>query len=399
MAKKVRSGRWIATLIAALVTGLVCGARCVGQVMKADGVVRPGRSPDTVEAYLPVIAKSNHAANLLSLPNGDLLCFWFAGPEEGESGVSIVLSRLDHGSHQWSQPEILARHLGWSDQNPVPFRAPDGRLWLFHTSQEAGKGQTTATVYELTSNDEGHTWSAPRVLFAEPGTFIRQPLVVFQDAWLFPTYRSASAGITTNAEHDVSIVKISHDKGKTWSACPVPDSGGLVQMNIIPMGRDRLTAFFRSRFADWIYRSDSADGCHWSAPAATQLPNNNASIQATRLQDGHLVMVFNNAQAGVTREEPRTAARRVLSVALSLDGGKTWPRVRDLENGETAPPLRPGEDAEYSYPSVTQLPDGRIAVAYTFRREAIKMLTFAEAWIQQGSTQGVFSGDRSGTDH
>lgn len=351
--------------------------------------------PGTREAYLPAAARSNHAANLLALPNGDLLSFWFAGADEGESGVSIVLSRLDRGSSQWSQPLTLAQHPGWSDQNPVPFRAPDGRLWLFHTSQQAGKGQTTSVVYELTSEDEGHTWSAPRLLFTEPGTFIRQPLIVFHGAWLFPAYRSASAGITINAQNDVSIVRISRDRGKTWSTCPVPESGGLVQMNIVPIAGGRLRAFFRSRYADWIYRSDSVDGCHWSAPVATQLPNNNASIQAVRLQDGHLAMVFNNAQAGARREKPRTAARRVLSIALSLDDGKTWPRVRDLENDGLAPSLRPGEDAEYSYPSVAQLPNGSIAVAFTFRREAIRVMTFDEAWIRRGSTRGVFTGDRS----
>ena len=51
----------------------------------ADGVVRPSRFPGAQEAYLPIDEASNHAANLLSLPNGDLLCFWFAGTWEGKS--------------------------------------------------------------------------------------------------------------------------------------------------------------------------------------------------------------------------------------------------------------------------------------------------------------------------
>lgn len=384
----------LALFIAGPVVGAASDAGADQTVYQmADGIVRPSRYPGAKEAYLPIIVNSNHAANLLALPNGDLLCFWFAGTWEGSSGVSIAMSRLNHGSNQWTLPVILSNHPGWSDQNPVPFRAPDGRLWLFHTSQKANKGQTTAIVYQLTSDDQGHTWTAPKEIFSEPGSFVRQHLVVWHDEWLFPTYRSASPGITENAQNDTSIVKISKDKGATWSDCAIPKSGGLVQMDIVQIGPDRLLAFFRSRYADWIYRSDSTDGCHWSAPVATQLPNNNASIQVARLEDGHLVMAFNNTQAGTTRDMPRTASRDILSVALSTDNGKTWPWVRDVQSGKEPPTFRPSEKAEYAYPSVTQSPNGMIQLAFTFRRETIKYMTFDEHWIQQGTTAGVFKGD------
>jgi predicted neuraminidase len=359
----------------------------------ADGIVRASRFPGAQEAYLPIIENSNHASNLLSLPNGDLLCFWFAGTWEGRSGVSITMSRLDHGSDRWTLPVILSNHPGWSDQNPVPFLAPDGRIWLFHTSQKANKGQTTAVVYELTSDDQGHTWTTPKILFPENGSFIRQHLITIDNEWIFSTYRSASSGITTNAQNDISIVKISKDSGTTWTDCDVPKSGGLVQMDIVELKHGNLIAFFRSRYADWIYRSQSSDGCGWSSPVPTQLPSNNASMQAVRLADGHLVMVFNNAQAGTNRENPRTAPRKILSVALSTDNGKTWPWVRDLQSGNEPPIFRLGEDAEYAYPSVIQTADGMIRVAFTFRRETIKYMTFKEQWIKEGSTDGVFKGD------
>lgn len=361
---------------------------------KTDGIVRASHVKGVSEAYLPVIRKHSHAANLLSLPNGDLLCFWFTGPREGSSGVAIAMSRLNRGSNQWTRPIILSQHPGRSDQNPVPFRAPNGVLWLFHTSQKANQGQTTAVVYQLTSTNEGYGWTHPKVLFSKPGTFIRQHLVVFRRKWLFPTYLSASPGITTNAQHDISIVKVSIDSGTTWSNCRVPNSGGLVQMDIVKLSRNRLIAFFRSRYADWIYKSASDDGCHWSAPVPTELPNNNASIQATRLRDGHLVIAFNNTQASAVRGTPRTAARNVLSIALSEDGGQTWPWVRDVENDAEIPADQGRPDSEYSYPSITQAPDGKIQMAFTFNRLTIKYVSFAEDWIRHGSTKGLFAGDR-----
>jgi predicted neuraminidase len=359
----------------------------------ADGVVRPSPLKGAEQAYLPIIVNSSHASNLLPLPNGDLLCFWFAGTWEGRPGVSIAMSRLDHGSNRWTLPVILSNHPLWDDQNPVPFRAPDGRLWLFHTSQKANEGQTTAIMHYLTSSDQGHNWTPPMPLFTELGSYDRQHLVVFHGKWLFPTYVSASKGITTNAQNDRSIVKISTDAGKTWSNCDVPESGGLVQMNIVQLPEGHLLAFFRSRYADWIYKSSSQDGCQWSAPSATQLPNNNSSIQVVGLNDGHLVVAFNNAQATTTRGEPRTAPRKILSVALSVDGGKTWPWVRDVQAGEEPPTFRLGEDPEYSYPSVTQTPNGMIQLTFTFRRETIKYMTFHEQWIKEGTTEGLFKGD------
>ena len=52
----------------------------------ADGVERRNLSLHTEEAYLPILYPSSHAANLLQLKNGDVLCVWFSGTWEGSSG-------------------------------------------------------------------------------------------------------------------------------------------------------------------------------------------------------------------------------------------------------------------------------------------------------------------------
>ncbi|HTV55858.1 MAG TPA: sialidase family protein [Terriglobia bacterium] len=385
-------------LTAGLLTGLAYPAISADQTVyqMADGVVRPSRFRGAKEAYLPIIAPTSHASNLLALPNGDLLCVWYTGTGERDRGVSIAMSRLDSGSSRWTLPIIISNHPGWANQNPVLFSAPDGRLWLFHDSQKHGSSEATAIVDELTSDDHGRTWTAPRPLFTQHGFYLRQPLVVFHQKWLFPIYQEESGGVSSAAaRNDYSIVEISQGSGKAWSGCTVPGSGGIVQMNIIKPFGGPLLAFFRSRFADWIYESKSEDGCSWTIPIRTSLPNNNASIQAVRLNDGHIVMAFNNAQASTMRGRPGAASREVLSVALSIDNGKTWPWVRDVQAGNEPPPFRPCEDPEYSYPSVVQSPDGMIELTFTFRRETIKYMTFDEQWIKRGATVGVQRGDEA----
>src|SRR5947209_5802237 len=77
-----------------------------------DGRLRASAIPGLKEAYLVPIFTSAHAANLLELKNGDLLCAWFSGTWEGNSDVTIVVSRLPAGSNQWTKPTVVDHHEG-----------------------------------------------------------------------------------------------------------------------------------------------------------------------------------------------------------------------------------------------------------------------------------------------
>ena len=166
----------------------------------SDGVVRPAAEKGAKEAYLQMVVNSSHAANLLPLPNGDLLLTYYAGIYERGSGESIVLSRLPKGASKWTEPVVVSYHADWANQNPLLFLAPDGTVWLFHTTQRGGHDQTKDLVYALKSTDQGHTWSEPVTVVTQPGLYTRQPLVVFQNEWLFPVYHSAGGSITSNAQ-------------------------------------------------------------------------------------------------------------------------------------------------------------------------------------------------------
>ena len=368
----------------------------------ATGVVAGSES-----ALLPTLFSSSHAANLLVRPNGDILCFSFSGTREGDSNVAIVVSRLPKGSNTWEPAVLVDRQEGKSYQNPVPVEGDGGRVWLYNTSQSAGKGQADSQVLKVYSDDGGKTWSKPEVVFDKAGSYLRQPTVKGEHGeLLLPIYYSTSSGITKGADTNYSVVDVSKDSGKTWRECPVKESNGLVQMSIVKLRPASYVAFFRSRYADFIYRATSTDGCVWTRPTETVLPNNNASIQATLLKGGHIAIAFDNTH-GTSAEklaahQPQTGRRAPLSVAVSADAGLTWPAVRDLEIPDAAAKANalnspgvgntiqfPGEE-EYSYPSILQTPDGKVLVAYTYRRLAIKAARFDEAWVSQGTTMGLY---------
>ncbi len=377
-----------------------------------DGVVRPrvGHAGQS-EALLPSTSVQCHAANLMPLGNGDLGCVWFAGTQEGMSDISIHFSRLPQGSSRWTPARRLDDDPTRSEQNPILFPAPDGRLLLIYTSQRSGN-QDTAVVRYRVSRDDGVTWSPAETLIDEPGTFVRQPPHVgAAGEWLLPVFECRTRpGERWTGNFDTSAVKISHDQGRTWAHHPVPKSEGAVHMNILSVGGGELLALYRSRWADFIYVSCSDDGGRtWSPPGPTALPNNNASIQATVLTDGRRALVYNASSAATASErrqslydeieddtatvqagaaapvraaEPARTAfwgapRAPLCLALSGDKGRSWssPLALDTSDGYCMTNnSRDRLNRELSYPSIQQTADGRVHVAYTYFRRAIKYL-------------------------
>ena len=189
-----------------------------------------------------------------------------------------------------------------------------GSTSKYLSAQFAGNQDTAIVRYRL-SHDGGRSWGAIDTLLDQPGTFIRQPISVMSDGnWLLPVfYCRTEPGEKWVGNNDVSAVKISSDCGKSWRDVAVPESLGCVHMSITPLPDGRLAAFFRSRWADHIWFSQSSDqGESWSAPVPTTLPNNNSSIQATPLDNGELALVFNNmSAAGATERRASLPGRTI----------------------------------------------------------------------------------------
>lgn len=364
----------------------------------------PDRVLDTTffpYADIPTSRVQNHAAFLHEAADGTLLCAWFAGTMEGRSDISIFLSRL--GPDGWESPTQMSDDPDRSEQNPVLFTDPDGVLWLIWTAQPGGR-QNEAELRCRRSRDGGKSWSEPARFADTRGVFVRQPIHVARDGrWLLPTFRCRTReGVAWTGEHDDAAVMVSRDRGASWEDCSVPRSLGCVHMNIVPLDGDAMVAFFRSRWADHVWASRSQDaGASWSAPKSAGLPNNNSSIQAIRLADGRVAMVYNHASradAAARRlslydeiegegEAPAPASRAFwgaprapLSLALSQDGGESWSRRIDLATSDGYCLSNNSADRvnrELSYPSILQTRDGRVHVAYTHFRQTIRHIALA----------------------
>lgn len=376
------------------------------------------------EAMLASPMIQNHASFLHMTDEGALICTWFGGTLEGKSDISIFASVLPEGSDQWGEPQRLSFDPDHSEQNPVLFAAPDGKLILFHTSQPSGNQDECRIRLAEISRDacdptkltasEGQYLDLPR------GCFVRAPLVVRDDgAWLLPIFRCIQRpGQKWNGSHDRAAVGISEDGGKTWRLEDIDQSTGCVHMSPVLIGENKLAAVFRRRQADSVYRTESGDGGRtWSAPQATDVPNNNSSIAAIRLQDGRIAMICNptNAEMSADRraslydelgeEDDRPDAnpdggcvpiwgvpRAPVSVCISADGARSFSQRIVIENGPGTCMSNnsiDGHNKEMSYPWLLEGPDGSLHIAYTYYRRAIKYVRLAPGWANASSSAEV----------
>ena len=356
--------------------------------LTSDGKLYFNEDMNTVEAKIPAGSYLTcHSPAMLELPNGDLLCCWFAGSYEGEPDVSIVCARLPKGADRWTEPVLVSGDPERSEQNPSLFLGPDGAVWCMYTAQlarENGKDnmQFTSQIRCQKSFDGGLTWEAYETVFPREGSFCRQPIQVLENGrWIFGNW------LCTDSEEglagDPSVFQISEDEGKSWRMVEMPNSRGRVHPTVVELGGGHLAAFMRSREADFIYRSESFDyGDTWSEPTPTPLPNNNSSISAIRTKSGRVAVAYNptSTPVPVKGKAAWPGLRNPVAVALSEDGGLTFPMIRWMERGEGfIGEENKTNNRQYEYPYIMQGADGRIHLTYAaFTRQCVKYVSFFE---------------------
>ena len=362
-----------------------------------DGQVYFDEEMGYLGAMLPPMPDTTaHGPGLLETPSGTILCCWFAGTYEGDTDVNIVVSRLEKGADAWSSPELISADNEFSNQNPSLFLNPNGEIWCLYTSQrgrQPGKDnmQYTSVVKKQVSTDDGRTWSDPEAVLPEEGTFARQAVQILSNGrWIYGLWlcRDSASGLAG----DPSAFAISDDEGASWRRADMPESAGRVHPSIVELEDGHLVAFMRSREADFIYRSESLDyGDSWSAPVPTPLPNNNSGIGVTKLASGRIALIYNHNSAPATygKKGAWPALRNPVSIALSEDGGLTFPLIRNVERGEGyVGAENKFNNRQYEYPTIIQAADGMIHCAWAYQtRRGIKWIKLSETDVM-GAVRG-----------
>lgn len=364
-----------------------------------DGTIYVNDDMGTIEAMIPPGSYATaHAPALLELENGDMLCAWFAGSFEGSKDISIVCARKGRDADHWEEPVAVSCDRERSEQNPSLFAGPDGAVWCMYTAQldrVEGKDnmQFTSIIRCQKSWDNGRTWGEAEVIFPQEGSFCRQPIQVLSNGrWIFGNWICTDS--ENGLEGDPTAFRISDDQGKTWKLVEMPESNGAVHANVVELEPDKLICLLRSRFADFVYISHSEDnGDTWTKPTPTVLPNNNSSISALKLKSGRIAIAYNptHTPAPVYGKVAWPGLRCPVAVALSEDGGKTFPMIRNLERGEGfIGDENTTNNKQYEYPYLMQGRDGRLHLAYAYKnRIGVKYVCFTEEDVMGSKREAV----------
>ena len=304
--------------------------------------------------------RSAHASTIVETRDG-LLAAWFGGTEEGHPDVGIWASRNDGAG--WSAPVEVAnglqsdgtRHPCW---NPVLFQPSRGPLVLFY---KVGPSPREWWGLARTSTDQGRSWSDAIRLPAGILGPIRAKPVELATGELLAGSSTEHAGWVVHMERWTGGDLASAGAWRKSGPLNDPREFGAIQPTILAHSPSRLQVLCRSR-QGVVTEAWSEDSGHtWEPMAATTLPNPSAGIDALRLLDGRYLLVYNPTKSGRDR----------LEIAVSADG-KAWGPAVVLEDS-------PGE---HSYPALIQARDGRVHVAYTWKRERIRHVVVDPARIQ-----------------
>jgi len=311
---------------------------------------QPGVTADFVFTEAPFFAC--HASTLIEVDPGTLLVAYFAGTGEGRPDTAIWLSRGSlgpDGQRDWSAPQQVAQQEDVPCWNPVLVKTRSGEILLFY---KVGPSPQTWTGYLKRSSDGGQSWSEPEQLPAGIlGPIKNKPIEL-------PDGRLICGSSVESYRAWACWVEITPDAGRTWSKHgPISVPGepfGIIQPTVFLTSSGGLRMLCRA--TDRIGRictSDSRDGgLTWSPARPTDLPNPNAGIDAVRLDDGRIELVYNHSGSD----------RSPLNVAISNDDGEQFQPLFALETAL----------GEFSYPAVIQTADRRVHVTYTWNRLRIR---------------------------
>jgi len=306
---------------------------------------------------------SCHCSTIIELKNGDLLVGYYAGEGEARPDAAWMLARRQPKKQHFQLPVCIADTPGKPEGNGVLLQNSDETLLLIYGTMQgqlegkAGPGVrwVTCDLRIKRSIDNGYTWSAVEMIEKNWGHVPRcKPIHLANGDILFGTE------FTTW----YSQVWASQNKGQTWQIRgSVPGEPNQHPSLVLRKDGSILALIRPSGQIPKVLRSVSYDeGCTWSVAEITSNHCPFSALDATCLQDGRIVMAWNN--------HPKN--RNPLTLGLSCDGGQTWPYKRNLIQGE----------GSFHYPAIIQSNDGLIHLTFTNNRRTIDHVVLTADWIE-----------------
>lgn len=332
------------------------------------------------------ITQHTHAATAITLDDNKLLAVWYGGTDEGSPDAKLYSAIYDPLENTWKNEKPIVTRENTQQSlnryirkigNPV-LAHYNNEIWLFYVTVSYG-GWAGSSINLITSKNNGQTWSEAKRLITAPffnlSTLVKGPPVYYHDGSLgLPVYQEFMGKFAEIIRFD----KNAHVLNKQRL------SKNRIALQPIVLPYSENTAITLMRYAKRetprriLQSSTKNTGITWSKPEKITLANPNAAVAGLRLKNGDLLIIFNNKQDG----------RHDLSLGHSKDNGVSWRTIYTFEQTESEVSSDPTQEKgyikhEFSYPWVTQSPNGHIHLLYTWYKSHIKHIRFNMAWLEQ----------------
>lgn len=348
-------------------------------------------------------APRHSEASVVALRNGTLLMAWTKftaaqAPDQrllsSDNANAHIAAMVSHdGGCTWGEERVLVDNkAGLNVMSPALRRLGDGRLGIAYSFRES---VTHAYRLFCTSADDGLTWSKPvNITHTGYKTGCHDHMAVLENGRILVPLHCTD---NWEAHYLHGRVAISDDHGKTWRlshAITLPRVEGMLESgcmepDIVQRGDRSLLMIIRTAMGT-IFKSESFDsGETWSTPRSMEVTAPIAPARIVRLPKcDDLALIWNWTYDPA---DPLGGRRHHLTVGISFDGGKSWPRSQ-RHVLETDPAY------VYAYPSCLPCHDHLLLTYYVapankgvgHQRELVSMQVPYSRIYQTNDTKKVF---------
>lgn len=302
----------------------------------------------------------NSEGAFMPLADGRVLFIYthFTGSNDDNAAAHLASRVSRDGGKTWSDEDqvVLPEEVAASanSMSVSLLRLRGGRIAMFYlrktqtpASRAGAWGAIDCRPVMRISTDEARTWGPPHVCIPDShaGYHVLNNDRVVQlstGRLVMPIARHDDATKPDQFTHQPrTSCWLSDDSGRTWRESKTVLTGdhGPVQVclqepGVVELRDGRLMMFCRTHI-ERVYISYSSDqGETWSPDEP--MPNIVAALSAPAVKripaTGDLLMVWDDHSRLIGPVDPRRWKRTPFTVAISRDEGKTWEKVKDIED-------------------------------------------------------------------
>ena len=281
----------------------------------------------------------NGEGAMMALKDGGLLLVytqWYSGSGSDHDPARLVAIRSDDEGDTWSEPKVVQENIGEMNvMSASMVRTARDKILLTYIRIDTNR---LANLWVKESTDEGKTWSSPLpishgkagVIYTVNSAAIR----LRSGRVVLAAYGSPSSW--QKDEHYLAFSYYTDDEGVNWTKssnqvdCPLR---GAMEPEIEQLSDGRIMMMIRTQTTK-LYQAYSDDqGKTWTPAKATTITHPEAPVQLQRVPGSNdLILLWNNAVVpGADHQGPR----RPLTMAISRDDGRTWENVRSIDQSES----------------------------------------------------------------